>query len=275
MPIVDRTVCLCLVFVAAVGPWTKDVAQTFALHRFEENSVIDMAWYCFLKIPLSFLYGLPYFVGVPVVLILVRFFFPRLAGLLQTALLWLAALASVVTLPLFLVTYRPRATPNVMGQVFFADLVVMWVWHAILCLYDEYLPASSLAGGPLLGLALYLRKPAPRPCSMLGGVAALYACIGSLYDGYQQSEALGYSVFTQTVGLSEYYGYEIYAVVSVVGGFVLICASTPVPKSLLELAEVVVYLVLTNGNVALGWIMSQGLVRPALIEAPRYVLWRY
>lgn len=275
MPVVDRVVGGLLVFVSAIGPWTKDVGRLFALSEFETQSVIDMAWFMFKKIPISFLYGFPYFVGVPLVLIIVRYFFPRLAGVIQTFLIWLSCVASVVTLPLLCISYRPRDEPNIMGDVFAADMIVMWVWHAILCLYDEYLPPSSLVGGPLLGLAIYLRKPPPRPSSIIGGIAALYACIGSLYAGYMKSEQLGLNVFSQTVAADEWYGYEMYALVTIVGGFILICASIPPPRSMPELFETVLYIILTNANVAAGWVASAGVLRPPLVSSPRVVVFRW
>ena len=158
-----------------------------------------------------------------------------------------------------------------MGDIFVSDFVVMFVWHAILCLYDEYIPAWTIALGPLFGLGRYLFKKGCRPSSVIGGIVALYSCIGSLYRGYALIDG---AVFTQTIGFHEWHGYEIYAAVNIIGGFVVICASTPVPRRLIEFIEVVLYLILTNANVAAGWIASKGIVRPRLCTPRTPFRWK-
>ena len=265
MALFDRSLVTVLVLIGAIGPWTRPIAIVFGLSEFERYSVVDMTTRMALKIPESYLLGAPYFIGVPLVLILLRYFLPRVANLVQYIVVISGMAASIATLPLLWIPVASQRTdPNVMGDIFVSDFVVMAVWHSILCLYDEYLPPWSFAFGPLFGLGLYIFKDDERPASVIGGVVALYSCIGSLHRGYAIAESLGDSVLTQTVGIGEWYGYEIYAAVNIIGGFVLICASTPVPKRLVESVEVILYTILTNGNVGAGWIASMGFVRGRL-----------
>ena len=266
MPVIDRIVAGCLICVVCIGPWTTSVAHLFALQRFEETAVVDMAWYMVKKIPLSFAYGAPYFIGVPLTLLVLRFRLPRYATLLQVVVLWIAMAASIVALPVLCIAYNSRQESNIIGQVLATDMMTMWVWHATLCLY-EFVPAWTLVGGPLFGLCMYIQLEGGRPSSLLGGVAALYSNISSLYDAYLNAEReFGDVVFSQTVGLNRWYGYEIYAAVTVVGGFIVICASAPAPRRWTELVEMILYIILLNSNVAAAWIASVGIMRPPLVR---------
>ena len=262
---IEYTLLISFLFILSVGPWTIGAAQMMSLSVYETKSVVDMSWFMFKKIPLSFLYGFPYFIGVPVLFLLFRYFFDRYADIVQLTLIYFSKIVSICTIPLLFVRYDSiRSTSNIMGEVFTADLITMFVIHAILCIQTN-LPSSSIAGGPLFGLAVYLRRDAgERISSLLGGVVALYLNVGALYTGYIKSESLGLQVFSQTLLFSEWFGYELYACVTVVLGFVLICASVPIPKSFVDLAETIAYLVLLNANVGAAWIASKGVVRRAL-----------
>lgn len=268
---VERILASVLVLFAFLGPWTRHVAVMFGLAEFERTSVIDMTLYMLTKIPESFLLGAAYFVAVPILLLLLRYFFPRAANIVHYCLTMLLMVLSVCALPIFFAPGgdSPRNVVNVMGEIFVADLVVMFAWHAVLCLCTRALPTWSLAFGPLFGLGQYLFIEEKRPSSIAGGVAALYLCIGGLYRGYRLIETQGHNVFTNTVPFDEWYGYELYALFSIGGGFLLLCASTPVPRRFIEFVEVVLYLVLVNANVGAGWIASRGVVRPRLVTPRR------
>ena len=268
---IDWWVALVLLGVSCVGPWTAPLAQMFGLREFEGQSVVAMATYMARKIPESFAKGFAFFVVVPVVLIVLRGVAPRGADVVQAIVGVGCEVASIATLPLFwVVVERPPGVVNVMGEIFVVDLATMYIVHAALVFGARALPPWTLACGPLFGMARYLRLPVDRPQSLLAGVAALYINVGSLYSGYRLIEGLGYSVFTQTAALGEWAGYELYAGVNVIAGFVLLCASTPAPRGFggwrgyAQLLDTVLYVILCNGNVAAGWIASRGVWRPPL-----------
>lgn len=259
----------CFALVLSAGPWTTSVARLFALRAFEERAVFDMARHLAAKTPASLALGSPYFVGVPAALLLLRLCSPRRADALVAGLAWIGACASLLLAPLLLLPRSDRAAPNPMGSVFAVDLVLMWAWHVLLCLGDGGLRPASLAFGPVFGLCEYIRLEPPRPSSLAGGVAALYASVPALYSAYRACEELGHATLSQTVSPNEWHGYELYAAFSVVFGFVLLCASAPLPRSLGAGAELFLYLLLLNANVAAAWIASRGVRRGEPVWPPR------
>ena len=275
MSSLDYIAASLLVFVTFIGPWSRHIAVLFGLSEFENHSVIDMSVYMIKKVPESFLLGAPYFVILPLLLILLRYFFPRAANLLHYSMTVVCMAGSIIAVPLLWIPmHGDRETPNIMGDIFTSDFVVMFAWHSILSLYCKTLPAWTICFGPLYALGAYLFISNERPNSIAGGIAVLYLCVGSLYRGYQLAESMGDSVFTQTVGLGEWYGYEIYAAINVIGGFVLIAASIPVPRRLIEFVETLLYLILLNANVAAGWIASTGVTRRRLCTPRMPFKWK-
>lgn len=279
---VDWWVTILLFGVSLIGPWTVPVYRLFGLSEFEQVSVIDMSVYMAKKIPMSFGQGFVPFVLVPACFVVLRSVWPRCANILQACIAIVCEIASIVTLPLFWIPFgRSRHSANIMGDVFVVDLVTMYITHALLVFGARALPPWSLACGPLFGLARYIRTNADtRPSSLLGGVLALYANVGGLYRAYTAlHDEFGLDVFTQTVGIHEWRGYEVYAAVNVVGGFVLICSSIP-PASKIktwrgvgDLVELTLYVILLNANVAAAWIASRGVWRAPLVAAKPFV-WR-
>jgi hypothetical protein len=254
--------------------------RLFGLCEFENVSVVDMSVYMAKKIPMSFGRGFVPFVLVPACFIVLRSAWSRGADILQACIAGVCEVASIITLPLFWIPYGGSAS-NVMGDVFVVDLVTMYIIHALLIFGARALPPWSLVCGPLFGLTRYIRTNADiRPSSLLGGVLALYANVGGLYRAYNVlHDEFGLDVFTQTVGYHEWRGYEIYAAVNVVGGFVLICSSIPPAMNLKTwrgigiLLELILYVILLNANVAAAWIASRGVFRAPLVAAKPFV-WR-
>ena len=265
--------------ISLIGPWTVPVYRLFGLCDFEDVSVIDMSVYMAKKIPMSFGRGFVPFVLVPACFIVLRSIWSRGADILQGCIAVVCEVASITTLPLFWIPYGGSAS-NVIGAVFVVDLVTMYIIHALLIFGARALPPWSLACGPLFGLTRYIRTNADiRPSSLLGGVLALYANVGGLYRAYNVlHDEFGLDVFTQTVGFNEWRGYEVYAAVNVVGGFVLICSSIPPAMNLKTwrgfgiLLELILYVILLNANVAAAWIASRGVVRAPLVAAKPFVL---
>ena len=260
----EQGVAVLLASVAAVGPWTMRIGQVMGLAEFEQHSVIEMALSMVRRVPQSFYQGAPFFIVVPLVIVLVRAGAPRILDAVALVLVGFAMIVSVAGLPLLFLDTPVRSTHNVMGDVFAADLVTFWVWHAFLC-YDAQLPAWSLAGGPLFGLGLYL-VGRERAHSVAGGALALYLNVGALYRGYEFAAQSDQFVFAQTVSVWEWYGYELYAAATVVLGFLLVSACTPVPRDFSALAETVLYVILLNGNVAAAWVAAAGVCREALVQ---------
>ena len=266
--------------ISLIGPWTVPVYRLFGLCEFEDVSVVDMSVYMAKKIPMSFGRGFVPFVLVPACFIVLRSAWSRGADILQACIAVVCEVASIITLPLFWIPYGGSAS-NVMGDVFVVDLVTMYIIHALLIFGARALPPWSLACGPLFGLTRYIRTNADiRPSSLLGGVLALYANVGGLYRAYNVlHDEFGLDVFTQTVGFNEWRGYEVYAAVNVVGGFVLICSSIPPVTNLKTwrgigiLLDLILYVILLNANVAAAWIASRGVVRAPLVAAKPFV-WR-
>lgn len=275
----DGGLAVSLFGVSLVGPWTIPVYRLFGAGEYERVSVIDMAVHLAKKIPASFACGFYLFVIVPVFFIGLRAARARASNVVQASIAIACEVASLATLPLFWIPYGGAERANVMGDVLVVDLVTMYVVHAVLVFGARALPAWSLACGPLFGIARYLRsKTAGRPSSILGGILALYANVGGLYRAYVTlHEEFGLEVLTQTVRFDEWRGYELYAAVNVIGGFVLICASIAPPSSIrtwrgiVELLEIVLYVLLLNGNVAAAWIASEGFWRAPLVPVKRFI----
>ena len=251
-----------LLFVLAIGPWTRGLAILFAFGEFERQSVIEMTWYLLRKTPVSLWYGAPYFVVVPFVLISVRVWFPRIGAWIRAVLQFVGIGLSLALLPMmFLPT--DRLVTNPMAQVIAADLFAMWMWHAILCLIGD-LPPWTLVCGPLFGLVFHLTQVNPRRNSIIGGIGVLYLHIGVLYRGHADLEAMGHALLTNTISLVEWGGYEFYGLVTVVWSFLVISVSVPVPQTCAELLETILYIILLNANVAAAWIASMGVFRRRL-----------
>lgn len=278
----DWWVALCLVAVSVVGPWTVPLSRLFALSEFERVSVVAMASYMAQKIPKTFALGFHFFVLVPMSFIGLRFCAARRADMLQSAIAIACEIVSIVALPLlWIYISRPVSSPNVMADVFVMDLVTMYLTHVAFIFGVPTLQAWTLACGPLFGMARYLRIRADvRPSSILGSVAALFVNIGGLYRAYMVLDsAFGLDVFTFTVPFYEWQGYELYAAVNVIFGFVLLCASTPAPATVItrrgcaELIDVLLYVILLNANVAAAWIATRGVWRPSSVAVKR-IVWR-
>lgn len=275
-----RAAVLALAAASFFGPWTVGVATLFGLSMYESSSVAEMVWYLVQKIPASFQKSPGLFIGVPVLLVALRGGFPRWAHRLQALVLLAGMASSVATLPLLLVTTPgdARAAPhNVMGDIFVADLVTMYGWHLTLCFgLDEAVPAWTVLCGPLFGLCRYIwSETDARPNSLLGSSVAFYFNVGALYRGYKILEADGHDVFVHTVEFGEWRGYELYAAVNVIGGFLVICSSIPFPTSLSTFVDTLGYVVGLNGNIAAGWIASEGVYRPPLSVPAASLSWRY
>jgi hypothetical protein len=268
---------VCLLGVSAVGPWTVTLARCFGTSEFEHTSVVDMAAFMLRKIPPTLAGGVGYFVGTPVALLTLRAFCNRGADTLQAVLAIACEVVSVASVPLFWIARtRTPALPNAMADVLVADFVTMCLVHVGLVLGTGTLPAWTLAGGPLFGLSQYLRLKQPRPRNFLVALVALYINVGALYRGYRVLQVLGHEVFTQTVPLWEWAGYELYAAASVVGGFVLIAASIPPPaprslRGLADLADLTVFILLLNANIGAAWICERGVDRTSLVRSRRFV----
>lgn len=277
---VDWWLTILLFGISLIGPWTVPVYRLFGLCEFEQVSVVDMSVYMAKKVPLTFGRGFVPFVLVPVCFIVLRSVSSRAANILQACIAVVCEVASIITLPLFWIPSGGSAS-NVMGDVLVVDLVTMYIIHGLLIFGARALPPWSLACGPLFGLTRYIRTNADtRPSSLLGGVLALYANVGGLYRAYNVlHDEFGLDVFTQTVGYHEWRGYEMYAAVNVVGGFVLICSSIPPAFNLKtwrgfgNLFELILYVILLNANVAAAWIASRGVLRAPLVAAKPFV-WR-
>lgn len=258
-----------LALVLAVGPWSRTIATLFALSEYEDTAAIHMIVRLFRAVPATFLSTSALgFVVVPVGLVGLRRLRPRAAARAQDALLAVGCVVSVATLPLALFWRAPpRDGPNAVGHVFTVDLIQMCAWHFLLCASGDLRP-SSVVGGPLLGLCLHLRRRAQaRQSSIVGAIFVLYSSIGVLYRAHLASERSDGSLrLTHTVPFDEYDGVELYAIVSVIYGFVVIASSCPAPQGAAEALETAAYLVLLNANVAAAWIASRGVRRRALVE---------
>lgn len=271
---VEKIFFFTLLFVSLVGPWTPRLAIIFGLSEFENNTVSSMILFLLKKMPISLGYGAPYFIGVPMFFILLRACFGAWASRAQKAILIVSMAASIVSVFFLWIPLGNgrRATENVMGDVFVGDVVTMVAVHGGLCIVG-ILPRWSFAFGPAFGLSLYVAKK-KRVSSFLLGLACIYVNIGTLYRGYLRIEALGKEIFSQTVSIEEWYGYEIFAGLQVVFGFLLLCSSIPTKelnltsvRGTLAIVETVVYVVLLNANIAFGWIASNGIFRGDLVRA--------
>ena len=269
----EKCIFFSLLFVSLLGPWTRPLAIIFGLSEFEETTVSKMVLFMLKKTPISLAYGSPYFIGVPFFLVLLRAFFERWASALQRALLVSSMVASIVSVIfLWIPLQTDRAATNIMGDIFVGDMVTMWAVHAALCALGD-LPLWSIVFGPLFGLCIYIAQK-KKPSSFLAGLVCIYVNIGTLYRGYLELESIGKEVFTQTLGIGEWYGYEIFAGVQVVLGFLILCASIPTNqfklktlRGTLSVLETVLYVILLNANVAFGWIASAGFLRGPLVRA--------
>ena len=255
-----KPACLIGVIAAACGPWTEAWARLMALREFEENSVLLMILHMLPKVPPTFVTGWIPFVAVPVGLLLARALSSRLADAVRLVFLAGCATLSVALHPLLLVGVAERDAPNVIGDVLTADLLTMYAVHIGFVLVDA-LPPLTLFGGPLLGLCSLLIQDGPRPSNLFLGIVALYANIGALRAGYRTMEGLGSATFAQTIALDEWHAYEVYAAVSIFGGFLVLCSSLPVPRTCAQAMETALYLVLINANIAAAWAATEGVTR--------------
>ncbi len=264
--VMDNLVAALFVFVCILGPWTKFIAKIFGFNEWTETSAYDMAVYMLSdKMVPSFARGAPLFIGVPVIALVIRACSSRAAYTVQRAFLLIGGAVSVCALPLLFMTNKTdRVRPNVMGEVFTADAISMWIVHVVLCFHVRVVPAWSVALGPSFGLVLFLVQKS-RDSSIVMAIIVLYANVGSLYRAYRILEVFDINVLTQTIPADEWNGYEIYSLMTVVSSFVIICTSIPTPQNRLELAETVLYIVLLNANVASAWATPRGFFRRPLV----------
>ena len=263
LELAETSTLYALLAILAIGPWTRSLAQIFAIAEFERRSVVDMAWYLLRKTPASLWYGAPYFIVVPFVLLALRVVSARVADRIRLVALGAGTCFSVGLLPLLFMPSKD-IVEHALGRVIAADFYAMWVWHAILCVLDD-VPPWTLGCGPLFGLCFHLYTRKQRANSLIGGIAVLYLHIGILYESHAELHALGHPTLTNTKPFSSWQGYELYALVTVVWSFVVICASIPTARTIVGWAEICAYLILVNANVAAAWVASVGVVRAALI----------
>jgi hypothetical protein len=314
---IEKFTFFLLLLVFFVSPWTKGIASLFSLSTFEEESVFDMTIYLIQKMPASLYYNGLLFLLPPFLLLLLRLLqkglsyavssslcrshpllfklvlFLKWADLPNLILCFFSAVAmcvSFILLPLLLVPTpdpgsqvrqgeRSPIDTNYMGNLLSTDFFLMGGFHSFLVLQGS-LPPSSLAGGPLFGLSLFLLLPEEKRrgkdvSSLPLSLFLLYTCIGALFNAFSHFDSVGSSLLEQSFPFSQWYGYELYSLATIVGGFLLISSSIPLPTTPLQLIEAVVYIVLLNANVAAGWAFSAGYFRPPLLS-PSFSLpfWR-
>lgn len=265
-----RSIAIGFALALSLGPWTRDVFRRLGASEYEAYAVSTMAATLARRAVATFATEWTFSV-VPLLFLLVRSCCPRAAGVVQLGGVLVAQATSVACLPLIFVLENgaSRDAPHAMGDVLVADAVTMLVIHCALIACDA-LPGWTLACGPLFGLGHSLRR-SHRPSSILAGVAALYANVGALHRAYRTMSAQGNDTLVHTLPLSAWSGVEVYAAVTVVGGFLVICSSLPAIRTpcsrrrLAEAAELLAYTVLLNGNVAAAWIASTGVWRAPLV----------
>ena len=266
----ERLVALTLFLTLSVGPWTPHLFTRFGLSEFESFSVVDMTVRMLGHMWVTFLTQWS-FLAVPIVLIIVRASCPRLANVLQLCLLFVAQALSILALPLLWLPngLDSHRTHHPLGDVLVSDVVTMSVVHAGLIL-ARVLPAWSFSCGPLFGLCYTVQlDECKRLSSLFVGVAALYANIGALHRGYRlMNDVYKKEIFVQTHSIDEWLGIELYAGLTVVMGFLVICASLPPPSNVRSWSgagsflDMAFYIILLNANVGAAWIASRGVFRP-------------
>lgn len=256
--IIERFLYVIVMLVALVlitSPWTQHVARLLSVSTYERESMKDVCLYLATKFGPSFQLGaLPFVIG-PLAIVGLRALVPNQAQYAYSWAIVMGKFVSIATFPLLFLHVPDREDENPVGRVFAFDLVQMWCWHFTLVAYGE-LPPSSFFWGPLYGLCLHLQSPPGRRSSLLLAFVVVYTSLGGLYDAYLDSKTEIFS--SADVPLDMWHGYEWYAAITVIYGFVVLFMSTPIPTKWWSVVDAVFYLILVNANVAAGWIAVRG-----------------
>ena len=266
---ITQGIALALFLGLLLGPWTPTLYTRLGVCEFGDARASTMVYELLGKVGDTFGAN-PSFLLVPFAFLLLRAFCPQNASLLQSALVLLAYIVSIVSLPVLLIqSGRARDVAHPMGDVLVGDALTWSLAHAVLVVMRK-VPAWTFVCGPLFGLCYVLRMvETERPSSYVAGIGMLYLNIGCLYRAYRTMASEGHAIFVQTLGIEQWDGIELYSATSVIGGFVVICSSLPPPPPLCkrtvrgvgQLLETFFYVVLLNANVGAAAIASSGILR--------------
>tara|TARA_A100001015_G_C15027362_1_gene731250 strand:+ start:288 stop:1142 length:855 start_codon:yes stop_codon:yes gene_type:complete len=274
-----RFTLACLFLLLVTGPWMRTIlVQVFSIDRLVSETSTKMLRYLASRIGPSLAQGFYYFLIPPFFFLLTRRLFPASSEKMQHALMYAGAAVSIGAMPVLWIVPE-RDQPNSLGQVLVVDFVLMEVWHCVL-IWHQTVPFATLFGGPLLGLCYDLERDDGRDARISSGILVslvfLYASVPSLYDAFQTSSAHDR---LSTVSANEWYGYEMYALISVAGGFLVICSGLRWPclaalgraRFAGQWVETLAYVLLLNANVAAAWAAKQGVLRS--LHVPRIFGW--
>lgn len=103
------------------------------------------------------------------------------------------------------------------------------------------MPPISLFAGPLYGLCINLEKKTTRLSSILLSVFVLYTSIGCLYEQYNTSSTDTFS--GKNIPFQNWHGYEVYSMITILVGFLVIVSSISWPTTCKETVEITLIII--------------------------------
>jgi len=208
----------------------------------------------FAQIPRSFLSGFWGFVVFPVLALLLQWKFAVRYAQGRSLLFRALEVGSFVSTGLLFVPYNREPTYNALGQTFVVDVILMIGYHIVLGLSGA-VASDSVVAGPTYAMIADIGRDSPSG-SWVGGVCVILICVPALKTAYEELFSADGLVLRNTVSLAEWSPFELYAAYHVLTGFVILTLGAPVPSATpLSLAKAVVFIVISNANVAAAWIM--------------------